>query len=120
MDYRCGHLVTVEGTHFGRLPRYVAKKEGAMSTTMTETKPTTALDWAGIGSAVLAVLALATPLGYTVLGGPNVTLSSQQQIRDLLSNGVIITIASAVLGLLGSGLNLPGLMKARTGRNIAT
>jgi hypothetical protein len=98
----------------------VAKKEGAMSTTTTETKPTTALDWAGIGSAVLAVLALATPLGYTFLGGPNVTLNSQDQIRQLLSNGVIATIASAVFGLLGSGFSVPGLMKVRTGGRITT
>src|SRR5262245_20029895 len=100
------------------VPRKVAKKEGAMSTTMTETKPTTALDWAGIGSAVLGVLALATPLGYAVLGGPSVTLSTQDDIRQLLSNGVIATVASAVLGLLGSGLSVPGLMKARTGGRV--
>src|SRR5262249_12100676 len=95
------------------------RERGSMSTTTTETKATV-LDRTGMGAGALSVIALAVPLLYTAFGSSSVTLKSSDDIKTLFSNGIIVTVVAAVLGLIGTGVSLPGLMQVRTGARMAT
>jgi hypothetical protein len=80
------------------------------------------LDRIGAGGSVLSLLALAVPVGYTVYAKNNtVTLNTSDDVKSLITNGIIITGAAAVVGLIATVLNVPGLLKNRSvGRIAAT
>lgn len=94
----------------------------ATATTEATTVKATALDRAGAAVAVLSVIALAVPIIYTVYAANgNVTLKTSDDIQSLFTNGIIVTLAAAALGLIGAALTVPGLLKgARVGRIVTT
>jgi hypothetical protein len=90
--------------------------------TATTTKTTAVLlGRVGLGGTVLSGVTAAVPLGYTlfaVLTG-SVTISTTDDVTNLFTRGIILTAAAAGLGVLGLGLNVPGLLGAPR-RGIAT
>lgn len=65
----------------------------------------------GLGVFVLGLIALAIPLGDLLYANmTTVTLATASEINNLLTIGVILTVASAVLALVAVGLHAPGLM----------
>ena len=94
-------LVSVES-------EYVMSETTAVETTTKSS----ALTRVGLGVFVLGLIALAIPLGdllYANING-NVTLATADAINNLLTIGVILTVASAVLALVAVGLHVPGLI----------
>ena len=79
----------------------------------TATKSST-LTRVGLGVFVLGFIALAIPLGYLLYANinGNVTLATAGAINNLLTFGVILTVAATVLALAAVGLHMPGLLKA--------
>src|SRR5260370_4385256 len=94
-----------------------------MATATTVARPkakATMLDRIGAGGSVLSLLALAVPVGYTVYANSNtVTLNTSDDVKNLITNGIIITGAAAVVGLIATVLNVPGLLKNRSAGRIA-
>jgi hypothetical protein len=70
---------------------------------------------------VLSGVTAAVPLGYTLFAAINgsVTISTTDDVTNLFTRGIILTAASAGLGVLGLALNVPGLLAAPR-RGIAT
>jgi hypothetical protein len=96
-----------------------------MATATTDAPPkakATMLDRIGAGGSVLSVLALAVPVVYTVYANSNtVTLNTSDDVKNLITNGIIVTGVAGVIGLIATVLNVPGLLKMLSvGRIAAT
>lgn len=93
----------------------------ATATTDVTTVKATVLDKSALAVAVLSAIALAVPIVYTVYAANSVTITKSDDIKSLFTNGIIVTGAAGVLGLVGLLLSVPGLLKgARTGRVVTT
>jgi uncharacterized membrane protein required for colicin V production len=113
------------GNHLSCATTRVARKGAAMSTATTTAAgtKTSVLDRVALIGTVLAVIVLAVPLaytGYAALTG-NVTLETSDDISNLLRNGLIVTVAALVLGLLAFVFGLLGAIRHKgVGRIVTT
>ncbi len=88
----------------------------------TAAKTITTIERIGTGLTVPAVLATVAVLGtvlYQDLTG-SIQLESLDAVRTVLIGGVLLSIAAAVLGLIATALNLPGLRVPAMGRGFST
>ncbi len=75
----------------------------------------------GTGGTVLSAVALAVPLGYTAYASATtVTLNSADGVKNTLTAGIIFTGAAALIALIATALNVPGLMKSPSAGRVAS
>ena len=83
------------------------------TTAVETTTKSSVLTRVGLGVFVLGLIALAIPLGDLLYANmTTVTLATSSEINNLLTLGVILTVASAVLALVAVALHVPGLMSS--------
>ena len=95
-----------------------------MSSASTDAPPKaqpTMMNRVGTGGTVVSAVALAVPLGYTAYAGANtVTLNSASSVQNTLLAGIILTGVAALVALIATVLNLPGLLKGPSAGKIAS
>ncbi len=91
-------------------------------TSTTNPKARTPAEMIGTIVSILGLIAIAIPLltlGYAKVTG-NITLHSTDQVSSWVTIGVILTVVGAGLGLIGTALNLPGVIKRANGARITS
>ncbi|MBA3825540.1 MAG: hypothetical protein H0X24_16785, partial [Ktedonobacterales bacterium] len=78
----------------------------------------TGIERTGTGLTAVGVIAAAIPLVYLAFAS-NIKLDTLDSIKSVLTGGLIVTIAAAVIGLVATGLNVPNLGK-RLGPGLST